>query len=111
MKEDELKPLVDAWRTANPNIVALWYAVDDAAKKCICERTTVETHGIKFIYKSGMMFIELPSGRRLAYVKPQIGENRFGGESITYMGVGATKKWERMALHQNVWGTKSPYPL
>ena len=96
MKEDELKPLVDAWRAANPNITALWYAVDDAAKKCICERTTVETHGIKFIYKGGVMFIELPSGRRLSYVKPQIGENRFGGESITYMGVGATKKWERI---------------
>ena len=96
MKEEDLKPLVDAWREANPNIVNLWWEVDEAAKKCIKERTTAETHGIRFIYQSGMMFIELPSGRRLSYVKPRIGENKFGGESITYMGLNAAKKWERI---------------
>ena len=96
MKEDELKPLVDAWRSANPNIVDFWWAVDRAAKDCIKERSTKVTHGIRFIYQSGMMFIELPSGRRLSYVKPRIGENQFGGESITYMGLDLSKKWARI---------------
>ena len=96
MKEDELKPLVDAWRTANPNIVDFWWTVDRAAKDCIKERSKTVTHGIQFICQSGMMFIELPSGRRLAYVKPRIGESRFGGESITYMGLSTAKKWERI---------------
>lgn len=96
MKEEELKPLVDAWRTANPKIVDFWWAVDRAAKDCIKERSKKMTHGIRFIYQSGMMFIELPSGRRLAYVKPRIGENQFGGESITYMGLNLSKKWARI---------------
>ena len=96
MKEDELKPLVDAWRSANPNIVDFWWAVDRAAKDCIKERSTKVTHGIRFIYRGGMMFIELPSGRRLSYVKPRIGENQFGGESITYMGLDLSKKWARI---------------
>lgn len=96
MKEEELKPLVDAWRSANPNIVDFWWAVDRAAKECIKERTRKVTHGIRFIYQGGMMFIELPSGRRLAYVKPRIGENPFGGESITYMGLDLSKKWARI---------------
>ena len=96
MKEEELKPLVDAWREANPNIVKLWYAVDSAAKKAVQGKTTTETHGLKFICKSGMLFIELPSGRRLSYVKPMIGENQFGGQAITYMGQGIAKKWERI---------------
>ena len=96
MKEEELKPLVDAWRSANPNIVDFWWAVDRAAKECIKERSKKMTHGIRFIYQGGMMFIELPSGRRLAYVKPRIGENRFGGESITYMGLDLSKKWARI---------------
>ena len=96
MKEEELKPLVDAWRVANPNIVDFWWAVDRAAKDCIKERSTKVTHGIRFIYRGGMMFIELPSGRRLSYVKPRIGENRFGGESITYMGLDLSKKWARI---------------
>ena len=96
MKEDELKPLVDAWRAANPNIVDFWWAVDRAAKDCIKERSTKVTHGIRFIYQGGMMFIELPSGRRLSYVKPRIGENPFGGESITYMGLDLSKKWARI---------------
>ena len=96
MKEDELKSLVDAWRTANTNIVEFWWAVDRAAKDCIKERSTKVTHGIRFIYQSGMMFIELPSGRRLSYVKPRIGENPFGGESVTYMGLDLSKKWARI---------------
>ena len=96
MKEDELKSLVDAWRAANTNIVEFWWAVDRAAKGCIKERSTKVTHGIRFIYQSGMMFIELPSGRRLSYVKPRIGENPFGGESVTYMGLDLSKKWARI---------------
>lgn len=96
MKEEELKPLVDAWRAANPHIVDFWWAVDRAAKDCIKERSTKVTHGIRFIYQGGMMFIELSSGRRLAYVKPRIGENQFGGESITYMGLDLSKKWARI---------------
>ena len=96
MKEDELKPLVDAWRAANPHIVDFWWVVDRAAKDCIKERSKQVVHGIKFICQSGMMFIELPSGRRLAYAKPRIGENKFGGESITYMGLNTAKKWVRI---------------
>ena len=96
LKEEELQPLVNAWRTANPNIVQLWWDVDNAVKKAIKERTATETHGIRFIYKSAMLFIVLPSGRRLAYVKPKIGENKFGGESVNYEGLDATKKWTRI---------------
>ena len=96
LQEEELQPLVDAWRTSNPNIVQLWWDVDDAVKTTVKMHTTAETHGIKFSWRSGMMFIHLPSGRRLSYVKPHIGQNKFGGESITYEGVGATKKWERL---------------
>ena len=96
MKEEELKPLVDAWRAANPHIVDFWWAVDRAAKDCTKERSTKVTHGIRFIYRGGMVFIELPSGRRLSYVKPRIGENRFGGASITYMGLDLSKKWVRI---------------
>lgn len=96
MKEDELQPLVESWRAANPNIVAFWWDVDRAVKECIKMRLPTETHGIRFDYQSAMLFITLPSGRRLAYVKPRIGENQFGGESVTYMGIGGTKKWERL---------------
>ena len=96
LKEDELQPLVDAWRNSNPNIVEFWWAVDRCVKDAIKMRTRTVTHGIGFKYRSGMLFIILPSGRQLAYVKPRIGENRFGGESVTYEGVGATKKWERI---------------
>ena len=96
LKEEELQPLVSAWRQSNPNIVAFWWDVDDAVKQAIRGSTATETHGIRFIYQSAMLFIQLPSGRRLAYVKPKIGENKFGGESVTYEGVGATKKWERI---------------
>ena len=96
MTEDELQPLVSAWRDSNPNITEFWWAVDRAVKECIKKRMPTETHGIRFDYQSGMLFITLFSGRRLAYVKPRIGENQFGGESVTYMGVGGTKKWERL---------------
>ncbi|MBS3937616.1 MAG: DNA polymerase [Peptococcaceae bacterium] len=96
LAEEELQPLVNAWRTANPKIVRLWWDVDKAAMAAVSERTTTQTHGICFECKSGMLFIVLPSGRRLAYVKPKIRQNRFGGESVTYEGVGISKKWERI---------------
>jgi DNA polymerase len=94
--EDELQSLVNAWRSANPNIVRFWWAVDRAAMTAVKDRTVTETHGIRFSYQSGMLFITLPSGRRLAYVKPRIGENQFGSPCVTYEGVGGTKKWERL---------------
>lgn len=96
LEEDELQPLVNAWRASNPNIVSLWWDIDTAVKKCVKERITTETYGISFIYQSGFLFIELPSGRKLAYVKPKMGVNQFGSESVTYEGVGGTKKWERL---------------
>ena len=94
--EDELKPLVNAWRATNPNIVRLWWDVDRAAKTAVEERTSTQTHGIWFAYQSGFLFITLPSGRRLAYVKPRIENNHLGGESVTYEGTGITKNWERI---------------
>lgn len=96
LSEDELQPLVDSWRASNPMITAFWWDVDRAVKTAISKRVQTEVRGIKFFYKSGMLFIKLPSGRCLSYVKPRIGENRFGGESVTYEGVGAAKKWERI---------------
>lgn len=96
LQEKELQPLVASWREANPKIVQFWWDVDRAVKEAIRLRTEAETHGIRFIYQSAMLFIELPSGRRLSYVKPRIGENQFGGEAITYEGTGGTKKWERI---------------
>ena len=96
LSENELKPLVDAWRESNPNIVKLWWDVDRAAKICVMQHIPAQTHNIRFTYESGFLFILLPSGRRLAYVKPKIGVNRFGGESITYEGIGNMKKWERI---------------
>ena len=96
LQEEELKPLVDAWRLSNPHITKFWWDVDKAASTCVRERTATETHGIRFYYQSGMMFVELPSGRRLVYVKPKMGLNRFGNESVTYEGVGEQKKWLRL---------------
>lgn len=96
MAEEELQPLVDSWRTANPNIVRFWRDVDRAVKKAVKQREPSVLRGIRFECRSGMLFITLPSGRQLAYVRPRIGENRFGGESVTYEGVGGTKKWERI---------------
>ena len=96
LKEDELKPLVDAWRTANPMIVKLWWEVDRAVTRAVSDKTATETHSIRFTCQSGMLFITLPSGRRLAYVRPRIGENQFGGSAITYMGTNAAKQWARL---------------
>lgn len=96
LEEDELPQLVDAWRQSNPRIVKFWWDVDKAAMEAVRHKRTNSTHGITFSCQSGMLFITLPSGRRLAYVKPRIGENKFGGQCITYEGVGSTKKWERL---------------
>ncbi|HOC34472.1 MAG TPA: DNA polymerase, partial [Ruminococcus flavefaciens] len=96
LSDAELKQIVTDWREASPHITELWWAVDRAVKKAIKEKTSTETHGLKFSYEVGFLFIELPSGRRLAYAKPRIGENQFGGESVTYMGINAQKKWDRL---------------
>ena len=96
LTENELQPLVDSWRASNPNITAFWWNVDNAVKTAIKMKIPTEVNGIKFLCRSGMLFIKLPSGRTLSYVKPRIGENRFGGESVTYEGIGSTKKWERI---------------
>ena len=96
LSEDELPALVSAWRQANPKIVQFWWAVDHAVMDAVTRKTTTKTHGIIFSARNGMLFITLPSGRSLAYVKPKIGENRFGGDCITYEGIGGTKKWERI---------------
>lgn len=96
LQEDELPALVSAWRQANPKIVQFWWAVDHAVMDAVTRKTTTKTHGIIFSARNGMLFITLPSGRSLAYVKPKIGTNKFGGCCITYEGVGGTKKWERL---------------
>ena len=93
MKEEELQPLVSAWRAANPKIVQLWYSVENAVKKAIKEKCTTKTNGLIFCYQGGMLYITLPSGRQLCYVKPRMGQNRFGGESIAYYGNDFTKHW------------------
>ena len=103
IKEEELKPLVDAWRAANPNIVRFWWDADKAAKDAVKQKTTTETRGMRFSYQSDMLFINLPSGRKLSYVKPRIGTNRFGSECVTYEGIGATKKWERIESSPGKW--------
>jgi DNA polymerase len=99
LREDELMPLVTAWRTANPYIVRFWWDVGRAALTAVRDKTHTATHGISFTYQSGMLFITLPSGRRLAYVKPRIGINQYGSDCVTYEGVGATKKWERLETY------------
>ena len=99
MSDAELKQIVTDWRTASPHIVQLWWDVENAAIKAVRDKTETETHGIHFSYESGFLFIRLLSGRRLAYVKPRIGENRFGGDSITYEGIGTGKKWERLETY------------
>ena len=96
LTEEELQPLVDSWRASNPNITTFWWNVDNAVKTAIKMKVPTEVNGIKFLCRSGMLFIKLPSGRTLSYVKPRIGENRFGSESVTYEGIGSTKKWERI---------------
>lgn len=99
MSDAELKQIVTDWREASPHIVQLWWDVEAAAMKAVRQKTSAETHGIIFSYESGFLFVHLPGGRRLAYVKPRIGENRFGGESITYWGVGTSKRWERLETY------------
>ncbi len=96
IKEEELQPLITVWRNSTPNIVKrkFWRALDNAVMTAIREHTTAETHGLKFACKSGMQFITLPSGRKLACVKPRIGMNQFGGESVTYEGAGTLKRRE-----------------
>ncbi|HFZ7481486.1 TPA: DNA polymerase [Streptococcus agalactiae] len=96
LDEQELQPLVDSWRQANPNIVLFWWDVDKAVKTAVKYQKQTETHGIQFKVRKGMLFITLPSGRKLAYVKPKMGENQFGGESVTYEGTGTAKRWERL---------------
>lgn len=96
LTEDELQPLVSAWRESNSKITKLWWDVDNAVKIAIKEKTHIAIRCLKIFYRSGILFIELPSGRCLSYIKPKIGENKFGGESVTYEGIGATKKWERL---------------
>ena len=96
LTEEELPPLVDAWRQSNPRIVEFWWAVDRAVMEAVRYKHSTSSYGLTFSCRSGMLFITLPSGRSLAYVKPKIGTNKFGGECITYEGVGATKKWERL---------------
>lgn len=96
LKEEELQSIVTAWRKANQNIVNLWWEVDRCVKHTVHEHIGTKSHGITFRYKNGMLFIDLPSGRSLVYVKPRIGENKFGGESVTYEGISATRKWERI---------------
>lgn len=96
LQEDELQSIVDMWRNANPHIVKLWWAVDRCVKETVRERMDTSTHGLEFSYRSGLLFITLPSGRKLSYVKPMMGENRFGGEAVTYEGMGTARKWERI---------------
>lgn len=96
LSEEELPPLVQAWRNANPNIVNFWWAVDSAVTEAVQRRTSAKTHGIRFTYRSGMLLITLPSGRNLTYIKPKIGTNSFGSPCVTYEGIGGTKKWERL---------------
>lgn len=96
LTEEELPQLVDAWRQSNPNIVKFWWAVDKAVMEAVRYKHTTTDYGLTFSCRSGMLFITLPSGRKLAYVKPMVGTNKFGGECITYEGIGSTKKWERL---------------
>ena len=96
LKESELQPIVDAWRAASPRIVKLWYDIGDAALNAVIYRGTTETHGIRFIWEKGFLFIELLSGRRLAYYGARLGTNKFGNDCITYYGLGPTKKWEKL---------------
>lgn len=94
--EEELRPLVKAWRQSNPNIVQLWWDIDKAVIAAVIHKASTQTHGIRFTCKSGMLFITLPSSRNLVYVKPKLAINQFGLDSVTYEGIGATKKWERI---------------
>lgn len=98
VEESELQPLVDSWRQSNPMITSFWWSVDAAIKKAVIYKTSAETHGFRFYYQSGMLFIDLPSGRRLSYVKPRMGTNQFGSEAVTYAGIN-TGKWTRLETY------------
>ena len=99
LSEEELQPLVNSWRASNPMITAFWWDVDRAVKTAITQRIPTEVRSIRFFYKSGMLFIQLPSGRRLSYIKPRMTQNRFGRESLSYEGVGESKKWMRIETY------------
>lgn len=99
LTEDELPPLVQMWRNASPNIVQFWWDVDKAAKECIKTHLPQTTHGMKLVYRSGCLFLRLRSGRYLCYPRPKIGTNRFGSESITFMGINTVKKWDRIETY------------
>ena len=103
MKEEELVPLVKAWRRANPRIVSFWWDVDKAVKQAVREKTGTRTHGLEFEYRGAMLYITLPSGRQLSYVKPRIITNRFGGDSVSYMGTDNTKHWSRIESFAGKW--------
>lgn len=94
--EEELKPLVNAWRNSTPHIVQLWWAVDRATQYVVKSKQPYECYGLRFSYEKGILFIRLPSGRRLAYIRPRMGVNNFGSDCVTYEGLGGTKKWERI---------------
>lgn len=96
LSEEELQPLVKLWRESNPHIVQYWWNVDAAVKKTIKSHEVTRVGCVSFHARNGMLFIQLPSGRQLAYVKPRIEGNQYGGESITYMGNDASKKWSRI---------------
>lgn len=102
LEETELQPLVDAWRTANPRIVQFWWNIDRAVKQAVQEQTVCRVGCLTFRYGRGFLFIQLPSGRRLCYAHPRIGSNRFGGESIEYMGMDATKHWGRVESYEKL---------
>ena len=99
MEEEELQPLVNQWRSSNPHITKFWWDVDAAAMKAVRERTSVSFGNLCFFYRSGILFITLPSGRSLSYIKPRLTENRFGRESLSYEGVGESKKWMRIETY------------
>ena len=108
LQEEELQPLVSAWRQANPNIVQFWWDVDNAVKTTVRQRIKTEVRGIRFSYKSGILFITLPSGRQLSYVKPRIGENRFSGESVTYEESAPQKMGKDRILRSEIRGEHRP---
>ena len=99
MQEEELQPLVSQWRNSNPHITKFWWDVDAAAAKAVKERTEVVLGNLCFTYRSGILFITLPSGRKLSYIKPRMTQNRFGRESLSYEGVGESKKWMRIETY------------
>jgi len=101
--DEELKEIVTRWRSANPNIVKLWYSLEQAALRAVKERTYAETHGVRFSLENGMLFLRLPSGRRLSYSKANIQKNKFGRDAVFFWGVGMNKKWQEMQTYGGMW--------